>query len=140
VRLQLHQIDGLALAGLTDTGHWVTMDGPERFGGHSAGPRPMELMLMSLASCTGMDVVSILRKMRVQLDDFRIEVEADQSAEHPKVFTSVKLRYLFFGVEIRLEDIERAIELSQEKYCAVTAMLRDKVDISYEYKLVESRV
>jgi putative redox protein len=135
VIVKLRQIDGLAMVAIGDSGHWVTMDGPEKFGGLAAGSRPMELLLMSLAGCTGMDVVSILRKKRIKLSDFRLEVDAEQPPGHPKVFTCIKLHYVFIGSDIRPADVERAIELSQEKYCAVTAMLKNSVAISYGYRI-----
>ena len=137
MKVRLQQICGLAMAAVSDSGHWVTTDGPEKFGGFSAGSRPMELLLMSLATCTAMDVVSILRKKRIKLNDFNIEVEAEQALEHPKVFTNIKLSYIFTGSNIRPSDVEQAIELSQSKYCSVTAMLEKSVNITYDYKLVD---
>jgi putative redox protein len=133
----LKQISGLAMAALADSGHWVTTDGPQQFGGYSAGPRPMELLLMSLASCTAMDVVSILKKKRVKLDDFSLQVEAQQAPEHPKVFTSIKLRYTFVGSGIKPTDVERALELSENRYCSVSTMLKASARISRDYEIVE---
>lgn len=138
MKIELHQISGLAMAGFGESGHWIAMDGPESFGGFSAASRPLELMLMSLAGCTGMDVVSILRKKRLHLDDFRMEVNAEQTKEHPKVFTDITLRFFFTGVNIRRADVESAIQLSQEKYCAVTAMLKESVSVSYDYLILRS--
>jgi putative redox protein len=137
MNVKLKQISGLAMAAVGDSGHWVTMDGPEKFGGFSAGSRPMELLLISLAACTGMDVVSILRKKRVKLTDFSMNVEAEQAPEHPKVFTNIKLSYIFTGSNIRPSDVEQAIELSENKYCSASAMLRKSVNITYDYKLVD---
>jgi putative redox protein len=119
MKVRLQQISGLAMAAISDSGHWVTTDGPEKFGGFSAASRPMELLLMGLATCTAMDVVSILRKKRIRLNDFHMEVEAEQALEHPKVFTNIKLSYIFTGSNIRPSDVEQAIELSQSKYCSV---------------------
>jgi putative redox protein len=138
MHITLRQISGLAMATVGDSGHWVTTDGPEKFGGFSAGSRPMELLLMGLATCTAMDVVSILRKKRVKLNDFRMEVEAEQAPEHPKVFTNIKLHYIFTGSNIRPSDVEQAIELSENKYCSVSAMLKKSVNITYDYKIIDS--
>ena len=137
MNVKLKQISGLAMAAVGDSAHWVITDGPEKFGGFSAGSRPMELLLMSLASCTAMDVVSILRKKRVKLNDFHMEVEAEQASEHPKVFTNIKLSYIFTGSNIRPSDVEQAIELSENKYCSASAMLKKSVNITYDYKLVD---
>ena len=138
MKVKLKQISGLAMATSGNTGHWVVTDGPEKFGGFSAGSRPMELLLMSLATCTSMDVVSILRKKRVKLTDFSMDVEAEQAPEHPKVFTNIKLHYVFTGSAIRPVDVEQAIELSQSKYCSVTAMLEKSVVITHDYEIVDS--
>ena len=137
MNVTLKQINGLAMAAVADSGHWVTTDGPKKFGGHSAGPRPMELLLMSLASCTGMDVVSILSKKRVKLDDFSLEVEARQAQEHPKVFTEIKIHYIFEGDNIRSTDVERAIELSESKYCSASTMLKASASISHDYEIIQ---
>jgi putative redox protein len=131
-------IDGIALAGVSNSNHWVTMDGPENFGGHSAGPRPMELVLMGVAGCAAMDVLSILRKKRAELNGFNMEVEAERTEEHPQVFTRIKLNYIFSGKNIQPSDIERSIELTEEKYCGATAMLKGAVEIIHNYRIVES--
>ena len=81
------------------------------------------------------DVVSILNKKRAPLDDFEINIKADMSDEHPQVFTSINLEYVIYGKGLNTKDIERAIELSQTKYCAVTAMLEKAVEIKYTYKI-----
>ena len=138
MNIKLKQINGLAMAAVGDSNHWVTMDGPKKFGGFSAGSRPMELLLMGLAGCTAMDVVSILMKKRVKLDDFSIEVEAKQATEHPKVFTDIKLHYIFAGINLRRVDVEQAIELSESKYCSATAMLKKNAIITHDYEIVES--
>ncbi len=131
-------IDGIALAGVSDSNHWVTMDGPEKFGGHSAGPRPMEFILMGAAGCAAMDVLSILRKKRVELTDFNMEVEAERAEDHPRVFTRIKLNYIFSGKNIQPSDIERSIELAEEKYCGGTAMFKDAVEIIHDYRIEKS--
>jgi len=125
------------MAVVGNSGHWVTIDGPEKYGGFSAGSRPMELLLMALTSCSAMDVVSILRKKRVKLDDFSVEVEAEQAAEHPKVFTDIKLHYILSGSNILPADVERAIELSENKYCSASIMLSKSVNINHDYTIVD---
>lgn len=129
------QISGISFAGRTDSNHWVVMDGPLEFGGSSAGIRPKELILLALAGCTSSDVISILQKKRVALDRYEVHVTADQSDEHPQVFTRIHLEFVFYGAEIAAADVERAIELSETKYCSVSAMLRPAVAISHSYRI-----
>jgi putative redox protein len=133
------QIKGITFAGKTDSNHWVTMDGPENFGGSNAGTRPKELILLSLAGCTGSDVISILSKKRTPLDDFEINIKADVADEHPQVFTKIDLEYVFYGKNLNVKDIVRAIELSQTKYCSVTAMLQKAVEMTHSYRIVEEK-
>ena len=133
------QIKGITFAGKTDSNHWVTMDGPENFGGSNAGIRPKEFILLSLAGCTGSDVISILSKKRTPLDDFEINIKADVADEHPQVFTKIDLEYVFYGKNLNVKDIERAIELSQTKYCSVTAMLQKAVEMTHSYRIVEEK-
>ena len=96
----LKQIKGLTFAAKGDSNHWITMDGPEKVGGNDAGARPKELLLMALAGCTGSDVVSILKKKRVNLSDFEINITAQQTEENPKVFTELDLEYVFYLAQI----------------------------------------
>jgi putative redox protein len=124
VKATVRRIGGVAMAGKAGSGHWVTMDGPEDIGGFEGGSRPLELFLIGLGGCTGMDVLSILAKKRIKLDDFEIEVDSDRAAEHPKVFTAIRLVFHFYGDNLKLEDLQRAVALSEEKYCSASAMLR----------------
>lgn len=133
------QLKGITLVGKTDSNIWITMDGPEDFGGNNAGVRPKELLLLSLAGCTGSDVVSILQKKRVNLTDFEINITADTREEHPQVFTKIHIEYVFYGNDLKFEDIERAIELSSTKYCSVQAMLKPAVEITHSYKIEPSK-
>ena len=135
----LKQVKGITFAGKTDSNHWITVDGPENFGGSDAGIRPKELLLLSLAGCTASDVVSILQKKRVKLDDFEINISAEMTEEHPKVFTKIDLEYVFYGDNIAEKDVERAIELSETKYCGVTAMLEKAIDINHTYKIEKAK-
>ncbi|WP_337872366.1 OsmC family protein [Ignavibacterium sp.] len=131
------QVKGITFIGKTDSNHWITMDGPEEFGGSNAGIRPKELLLISLAGCTGSDVASILQKKRVKLEGFEMNITADVAEEHPQVFTKINLEYVFYGKNLPVKEIERAIELSQTKYCSVTAMLQKAMPIEHTYRIVE---
>lgn len=137
-KVYLKQVKGLTLAAKGESNHWITMDGPEKLGGSDAGIRPKELVLMALAGCTGSDVVSILKKKRVNLTDFEINIAAQQSEEHPKVFTHIDLEYVFYGKDIKEKDVERAIELSTETYCGVSAMLKKAMTINHTFRIVET--
>lgn len=104
-------------------------------GEHRLGPGPKKLMLVSLAGCTGMDVVSLLKKMRALTDHMEIHVAADQTDEHPIVYSKIYLTYKFTGKDFKKDKIEKAINLSQERYCGVSAMIRSHcpIDVIIEY-------
>jgi len=133
----LEQIKGTSFAGKSDTNHWITMDNSAEFGGNSAGSSPKELILLGLAGCTATDVITILKKKRVDINDFKINVTAEVAEEHPKVFTKIHLEYLFFGENIPSKDVERAIELSRTKYCSITKMLEKTVEITHSFKIID---
>jgi len=130
------QIKGLTFTGKTDSNNWVMMDGPENFGGSNAAIRPKELMLLALGGCTGSDVTAILQKKRVQISNFEMNLEAEMTEEHPKVFTKINVEYVFYGKDIKESDVERAIELSMTKYCGVTAMYQKAMEITHTYKII----
>ena len=138
MEVEIKQVRGLTFVARGDTNHWVIVDGPKEFYGSEAGARPMELMLISLGSCTASDVAAILLKKRVKLNSFEVKVTGERSNEHPKVFTKIHITYFFYGEKLEDKDLERAIKLSQEKYCPVTAMLKKAVDITYSYQVVDS--
>lgn len=135
VKAYVKQINGISFVGKTDSNHWVTMDGPEDFGGSNAGIRPKELMLLALGGCTGSDVVSILQKKRIDVRSFEINLTAEMSEDHPKVFTSMNIEYVFKGKGIKDSDVERAIELSQTKYCGVTKMYEKAMEITHSFTI-----
>ncbi len=99
------------------------------------GVGPMQLLLAALAGCTGMDVIGILKKKRVAVRDFRIEVRGKRAAEHPRIWTDIHVTYLLWGEGIRPEDVEQAIRLSEEKYCSVGAMLRRAARVASTYQI-----
>lgn len=134
----IQHIKGVTFAGKADSNHWVVMDGPEEFGGSNAGTRPKELVLIALGGCTGSDVAAILRKKRVNLKNFFINIEAEVAQEHPQVYTNINIEYVFEGKGIDPKDVERAIELSTTKYCSVSHMLKNSVNITHTYKIVDT--
>lgn len=107
----------------TVNNHKITLDAAEAVGGQDRGPRPKPLLLVSLGGCTGMDVVSMLKKMRVSYDGLNVEVEGDMTEEHPKVYSHITINYIFTGKDLPMDKLEKAVSLSMERYCGVTAML-----------------
>jgi putative redox protein len=128
-------IIGVTFIGKAQSNHWIAMDGPEEFQGSNAATRPKELILIGLAGCSGSDVSSILSKMRENVTRFEIDVDAESATEHPKVFTKIHLKYRFWGENLKNENIEKAINLSQDKYCTVSAMLKPTVEITHSMEI-----
>ncbi|MBE0640576.1 MAG: OsmC family protein [Bacteroidales bacterium] len=118
-------------------GHKITIDADEAVGGKDLGPRPKPLMLLALAGCTGMDVVSILAKMRITPSYFNVAVEADMTTEHPKVYENIRVIYEFRGEDLPMDKLEKAVTLSQEKYCGVSAMLGKATNLAHEIRILD---
>ena len=116
----------------TQDGHDIALDLPLSSGGNDSGARPKTLLLSALAGCTAMDVVSILKKMHVEFSGLKINASADLTEGHPKVFKSIHIKYIFSGKELPQEKIERAVGLSLEKYCGVSAMLNKACPVTHE--------
>jgi putative redox protein len=116
--------------------HRVLMDANEDSGGHNKGPRPKPMLMASLAGCTGMDVISILKKMKVEAKGLNIRVEGIIAEEHPKIYTSMHLIYEFTGENLPMDRLVRAIELSQEKYCGVSLSLQKAMPVTWEVKIL----
>ena len=113
-------------------GHKITIDADEAVGGKNLGPRPKALMMVALAGCTGMDVISILKKMRVEVSSFNVRVEGNVTEEHPKQYDEMKLIYEFSGNNLEEEKLRKAIDLSMERYCGVSAVYKKAMQMSYE--------
>ena len=122
---------GMAFEGHQD-GFVIGLDADSGFGGQGKGPKPKTLMLTALGGCTAMDVVSILKKMQVNLDGFEVQASADLTEDHPKVFKAIHLKYVFRGKDLPMDKLQRAVALSQEKYCGVSAMLAKACPITHE--------
>jgi putative redox protein len=118
-------------------GHHFMIDAEEKVGGENSGPRPKPLMLASLAGCTGMDVVSILSKMRQEIEYFNVIVEGDTTDEHPKTYYRIHVIYEFRGENLDPEKLEKAISLSEERYCGVSAVYRNAgIKMTHEVRMV----
>jgi putative redox protein len=118
-------------------GHNMVIDSSHEFGGSNQGPRPKSLMMVALAGCTGMDVVSLLGKMRIKFEDFKVVVEGNITEEHPKHFDHMHIKYFIKGKEIPEDKVNSAINMSQEKYCGVSYSLKKAMKISHELIIEE---
>lgn len=119
-------------------GHKFTIDADDSVGGENLGPRPKPFMLAALGGCTGMDVISILKKMRVKIEAFNVKVEGDLTDEHPKQFNKMHIIYEFTGKNLPLDKLQKAINLSEERYCGVSAVYKKAMTINSEIKIIEN--
>lgn len=124
MKAELKLVDGMKFVGTNENGKETFFDAYESSGGKAEHPSPMELTLQALAGCTAMDVVSIIRKKRKNIKSFKIFADAVQRDEHPRLFTKVHLMFELISEDAQIEDLDRAIEISQEKYCSVSLMLK----------------
>ncbi len=127
----------MRFTGTADTGFKVVMDSDRSVGGDDTGPRPMELILIGLCGCTAMDVISILRKKRQSVSKLEVKAHAERANAHPKVFTSILLEYFVTGKNVDPKAVERAIQLSADRYCPAQAMLGQVVNMSTSYVIFE---
>lgn len=118
-------------------GHKVVIDATEEVGGSDLGPRPKKLMLTALAGCTGIDVVMILKKMKVEFDAFNVIVEGELTEEHPRYYNKMTIVYQFKGKDLPIDKLEKAVKLSEEKYCGVSAVYRQAMEMKTEIRIVE---
>jgi putative redox protein len=130
-------VEGMAFMGEAGSGHAVIMDGAPEYGGRNLGIRPMEMLLIGLAGCTGFDVVQILKKGREPITGCEVEVEAERATEDPKVFTKIHLAYKISGRGLSPAKAERAVSLSKEKYCSASIMLGATAQMSYAIEIVD---
>jgi len=119
-------------------GHKIIMDAPVEGGGHNSGPGPKKLQLVALSGCTGMDVVSILKKMRVDIEKCNIEVQGDVTDENPKQYFKMHVIYKFTGKNLPMEKLEKAVKMSEESYCGVEALYRKAIEVTSEIQIIES--
>jgi putative redox protein len=130
-------IKGLQFIGDSSSGHAIVMDGDPSVGGHNTGPRPMELLLLGAGGCSGMDVISILKKKRQEVTGLEIRVKGKKAEDYPKKFTHITLEFIVKGRDISEEAVKKAIELSMNKYCSVKATLDGAVKIGFSYKIIQ---
>lgn len=120
-------------------GHKIIIDADEKVGGNDKGPRPKPLMQLALAGCTAMDVVSILAKMRVEIEDFNVHVDGEMTEEHPKHYSSMHITYEFTGKELPMDKLEKAVNLSQERYCGVSFLYNKVMEFTHEIVVNDSK-
>jgi len=130
-------VQDVMFVGESGSGHAVVMDGAPDSGGRNLGVRPMEMLLLGLGGCTAFDVVMILKRGREPVTDCVVEMDAERAATEPKVFTRIVMRYRISGRGLDPKKVERAVNLSAEKYCSATAMLAKTAEVTTGYELVE---
>ncbi len=128
--------DGVSFLGETESGHTVLMDGAPEAGGKNLGLRPMEMVLMGTGGCTAFDVVMILKKSRQDISDCIVEIEAERATEDPKVFTRIHYHFILTGNNLKPQQVERAINLSAEKYCSASIMLGKTAEMTHDFEIV----
>ena len=121
---------GLSFTGTSDGTYLIPLDASKAAGGHDLGFRPLQLFAVGLVGCTGMDVISILQKKRQDIREFEVSAVVEQAEQHPKVFTKIVLTYSVTGLNISKEAVERAVELSEKRYCGAKAMLQETAEIT----------
>ena len=138
MKITLNRVDdGFHFEGIGSSPNNVHIDGSEEIGGTNSGVRPMELILMGLGSCGAMDIISILKKQRQDLKDLKIEIDGNRDYNQtPAVFTDIKIKFTFYG-NLSNEKVEKAVSLSMDKYCSVSAMLEKSVNISYSFEIIK---
>ncbi len=133
---KIRLVGGMQFSGKADSGHEVVMDAPASVGGNDKGSRPIELLPISFGGCSGMDVISILRKKKQDVTDLEINVQGEQAGNHPHKYTSIHIEYLIKGRDISEEAVKRSIELSLDKYCSVGATLGAAAEITHSYSII----
>ena len=130
-------VDGMQFVGAADSGHAVVMDAPASSSGGNTGSRPMELLLMAFGGCSGMDVISILRKKKQNVSKFETNVDGEMAEDYPHMYTALHIEYVVTGKNISEDAVKRAIELSLDKYCSVGATLGKAAKITHSYKIIQ---
>jgi putative redox protein len=130
-------LENAAFVGETGSGHAIVIDGPADIGGRNLGPRPMELMLLSVGSCSAVDVVHILKKARQAVSGCEVQVSAERAETDPKVFTKIHLLFVVTGRELKESHVKRAVDLSAEKYCSASIMLRQSAEVTHTFEVRE---
>lgn len=135
----LELADGMSFQGTPTSGHTIVLDAAPEVGGLDRGPRPMELLLLGLGGCTGMDVISILRKMRQEVTGYQVRVQGERADSHPQIFTHITVEHVIRGRGVKAASVHRAIELSATRYCSASAMLERAAKIEHTYRITDEQ-
>ncbi len=135
MKARIKWIEGMSFAGESGSGHTVVIDGPAEHGGRNIGVRPMEMLLLGLGSCSAFDVVHILNKGRTSFTDCVVELSAERADTDPKVFTAIHMHFVITGAQLKPHVVERAVNLSVEKYCSAAAMLGKTAKITHDFEI-----
>ena len=137
MNLSVNWVDGMLMVGKSHSGHSITMDGPIEIGGENLGVRPMEMLLLGVAGCTMIDVVTTLKKMRQDLSHCETKINAERATDHPKVFTDIHIQFIVKGKDLDSKKVDKAITLSAEKYCSASIMLGETATITHDFQIIE---
>lgn len=138
MKARVKWIEKMAFVGESESGHAMVMDASPDVGGRNLGPRPMEMLLLGTGGCSSIDVILILQKMRQQVTDCYVEIDAERAASEPKVFTKIHLHFVVKGKDIKAEAVEKAVKLSAEKYCSASIMLGATAAMTHDFEVVEA--
>lgn len=138
MKARIKWLQDVAFVGEAGSGHSVVMDGAPDAGGRNIGFRPMEMLLMGLGGCSAFDVLLILKRGREQVTDCVVELDADRAETDPKVFTNIRMRYIVTGHALDPKKVERAVNLSADKYCSATAIMNKTAQITHTVEIVEA--
>ena len=138
MKARVKWVEGMTFIGESESGHAVVMDAASDVGGRNLGPRPMEMLLLGTGGCSSIDVMLILQKMRQQVSDCHVEIEAERAASEPKVFTKIHLHFVVKGKGIKAEAVEKAVKLSAEKYCSASIMLGATAAMTHDFEVIEA--
>lgn len=134
---RVRYVDGLQFVGEASSGHSIVMDGDLKFGGRDTAVRPTELLLIGLGGCSGMDVISILKKKQQDVRGLEINVRGKKAETYPQKFTDITIEFIVTGHNVSEEAVKRAVELSMEKYCSVKATLEGCAKINFSHRIIE---
>ena len=137
MKARVKWLDNMSFVGETGSGHSVVMDGAPESGGRNLAARPMEMVLIGMGGCTAFDVVMILKKARQPIEDCIVEITAERADEIPMVFTKIHVHYTVKGKGLSEKQVEKAVNLTAEKYCSVSIMLAKTAEVTHDFQIIE---
>jgi len=137
MKARVKWLDNMSFVGESGSGHSVVMDGAPDAGGRNLAARPMEMVLIGMGGCTAFDVVLILQRQRQAISDCQVELSAERAENAPKVFTKIHVHYIVKGKGLDEKKVARAVDMTAEKYCSVSIMLAQSVDVSHDFEIIE---